>query len=260
MNNLPKPTFNDQGVSFINRTYLGIANYNRFRMRKQYSSLYKAMRSLTDKLSESDSAKDQYSYGMALMHFPWLSQESGEVNKLLKGAAESGYALAKYEYGLKLYREQKELKQAVYWLFEAAKNDLNQAQYRLARILLDSPWVIHDENKALFWLEQAASQGHLTSKLKSAEIKLLSTDETLQDVNGAIAYLTEIAEQQNENPQYKYLQAMAAAKQQNRELTKAVRAIRVAIKLGKSLNWDVTSWQAQLKSWTSGGSVYVQDL
>ena len=260
MNNLPKPTFNDQGVSFINRTYLGIANYNRFRMRKEYSSLYKAMKNLTGKLSESDSAKDQYSYGMALMHFPWISQESGDVNKLLKGAAESGYALAKYEYGLKLYREQKEPKQAIYWLLEAAKNDISQAQYRLARILLDSPWVIHDENKALFWLEQAASKGHITSKLKSAEIKLLSTDEDLQDVKGAIVYLTEIDELQNDNPEYKYLQAMAAAKKENRELTKAVRVIRVAIKLGKNLNWDVTSWQAQLNSWTSGGSVFVQDI
>jgi len=260
MNNLPKPTFNDQSVSFINRTYLGIANYNRFRMRKDYYSLYKAMRSLTDQLSESDSAKDQYSYGMALMHFPWLSQESGDVNELLKGAAESGYALAKYEYGLKLYREQKDLKQAVYWLFEAAKNNLSQAQYRLARIFLDSPWVIHDENKALFWLEQAASKGHLTSKLKSAEIKLLSTDEGLQDVKGAVAYLTEIDELQNQNPEYQYLQAMAAAKKVNRELSVAVKHIRKAIKLGKSLNWDVTSWQAQLKSWTSGGRVFVQDL
>ena len=122
LNSLPKPSFNEQNVHFINRSYLGIAKYNRFRMKREYYGFYKAIRNLTKGLSQSDSAKDQYSYGMALIHFPWLNQEDGDVNKLLKSAAESGYALAKYEYGLKLYREQKELKQAVYWLYEAAKN------------------------------------------------------------------------------------------------------------------------------------------
>ena len=78
------------------------------------------------------------------------------------------------------------------------KNDHSQPQYRLVHIILDSPWVINGEEKALFWLEEAARQGHLTSKLKSAEVKLLSNDEELQDVKGAIAYLTENDERQNE--------------------------------------------------------------
>ncbi|MEW6997800.1 hypothetical protein AADZ86_08850 [Colwelliaceae bacterium BS250] len=260
LNSLPTPSFNDKNVHFINRSYLGIAKYNRFRMRREYYGFYKAIRKLTQKLSESTAAKDQYSYGMALIHFPWLDQDDGDVNELLKNAAESGYALAKYEYGLQLYREQKELKQAVHWLYEAAKNNLSQAQYRLARIFLDSPWVINDESKALFWLEQAASQGHLTSKLKSAEVKLLSNNEALQDVKGAIGYLAEIDELQNENPQYQYLQAMAYAKKEDRELAKAVKTIRLAIQSGNSLNWDVAPWQAQLKKWTTGGNVTIREL
>jgi TPR repeat protein len=259
LNSLPKPSFKDENVHFINRSYLGIAKYNRFRMRREFYGFYKAIKSLVKRLSESELAKDQYNYGMALTHFPWLTQEDGDVDKLLKSAAETGYALAKYEYGLKLYREQKDVKQAVSWIFEAAKNDLSQAQYRTARILLDSPWVIKDEKKALFWLEQAANQGHITSKLISADVKLHAKDEALHDVKGAITYLSEIEELQDENPQFQYLQAMASAKKENRELNKAVKHIRLAIKLGDSLNWDVTPWQEQLKNWTSGGTVTIQD-
>lgn len=260
LNSLPKPTFNDENVHFINRTYLGIARYNRFRMKREYYSFFKSIRSLADRLSESNSAVDQYSYGMVLMNFPWINQEEGDVNKLLKSAAERGYALAKYEYGLKLYREQKELKQAVYWLFEAAKNKHNQAQYRLGRIFMDSPWVQNDEKKALYWLEQAASQGHVFAKQKVAEIKLLAKDDQLHDVEGAFVYLLEIANQQESDPEFNYLQAVALSKMENRQLAKAVQLIRLAIDLGEDLNWDVSPWQARLKKWTSGGQVTIQEL
>ncbi|WP_019028893.1 tetratricopeptide repeat protein [Colwellia piezophila] len=260
LNNLPKPTFNEQQVAFINRSYLGIASYNKLRMRRNYSSFYKSIKRLAATLSASNTAKDQYGYGMTLMNFPWLKQEDDEVEKLLKNAAENGFMLAKYEYGLKLYREQKNIEQAIYWLFEAAKGELSQAQYRVASLLLDSPWTISDEKKALFWLEQAAKQDHITAKLKSAEVKLLTNDDDLQDVEGAMRYLSEIAEQQSENPEYQYLQAIAHAKKKNRELATAVKYIRSAIKSGSGLNWDVTAWQAQLKTWTSGGNVTIQEL
>jgi len=260
MNILPRPTFNDKNVHFINRTYLGIAQYNRFRMRRDYYSFYKNIKRLAKTLSESDLAKDQYSYGMALMNFPWLTQEDGDVEKLLKRAAENGYMQAKYEYGLKLYRDQKEIEQAIYWLYEAAQGDLSQAQYRLARVLLDSPWVIKDEKKALFWLGEAGNQGHVFAKQKSAEIKTLSADKEIQDIQGAISILSEIAEQQEEDPTYQYLQAMVHAKKENRELATAVKYIRSAIKSGNGLNWDVTPWQAQLKKWTSGGNVTIQEF
>ncbi|PKI16661.1 SEL1-like repeat protein [Colwellia sp. 12G3] len=259
LNSFPKPTFNDKNLHFINRTYMGIAQYNRFRMKRDYYTFYKNIKRLTATLSESDLVKDQYSYGMALMNFPWLTQEDGDVNRLLKGAAENGYMQAKYEYGLKLYREQKEVDQAIHWLYEAAKGELSQAQYRLARILLDSPWVIKDETKALYWLGEAANQGHIFAKQTSAELKLLAKDENLQDIAGAIVILADIEKQQEEDPQYQYLQAMAFAKKENRELTKAVEHIRSAIKLGNGVNWDISPWQAQLKRWTSGGNVTIHD-
>jgi len=259
MNTLPTPTFNDKKVHFVNRTYLGIANYNRFRMRREYYSFYKSIKRLSDTLSKSDSARDQFDYGMTLMNYPWLTQEEGDVDRLLKTAAENGFLLAKYEYGLKLYREQSNIEQAVHWLYLASKGELEQAQYRLARLLLDSPWIIKDEKKAMFWLKEASNQGHIFAKQKSAEIKILSNDQAIQDIKGAIGILNEIAVQQEEDPQYQYLQAMVHAKKEDRELPKAVKYIRSAIKLANGLNWDITPWQAQLNRWTSGGVVTIQD-
>ncbi|WNC69172.1 hypothetical protein RI845_03200 [Thalassotalea nanhaiensis] len=256
-NTLPKPTLNDKNVYFVNRTYLGIASYNKWRMQRDYNYFYTKMRKLTSKLDDSDSPKDKYNQAMALLNFPWLKQEKGYVDQLLKAAAEHGYVMAKYEYGLKLYREQTDFKQAVHWIFEAAKQEHSHAQYRLARILQDSPWVVNDENNALFWFEQASEKDHLPAKLKTAEIKLVAKDEQLIDVDGAIEILADIAEPQADNPEYHYLQAMAHLKMEPRQLAKTVEYLESAIKLGNEFNWDTSAWQKELDSWTSSGSVTI---
>lgn len=259
-NTLPIPKFVGQGVHFVNRSYLGMASFDKFRMRNEHPYLYNRIRRMVRKLAKSDLPKDVYQQAMMLMNFPWLTQEAGDVDKLLKSAAEQGYALAKYEYGLKLYREQNDLKQAIYWISAATKQGNSQAMYRLARIFLDSPWVVSDEKKALFWLEQATEQDHLHAKLKLAEIKLLAKDEKLHDVTAALVYLNELTQEQESNPKYHYLQAMAHVKMQPRQLSKAVSFIREAIDMGEDYNWDVAPWQQQLKKWTSGGRVTIQEL
>lgn len=257
---LPKPKFNNKGVHFVNRSYLGVAGFDKFRIRREHHTLYNRVRRMAAKYAKSDLPQDKYKHAMLLMNFPWLTQEIRDVDTLLKSAAEQGNTLAKFEYGLKLYREQKDIKQAIYWISEATKQGNSQAQYRLARILLDSPWVENDEKKALFWLEAATKQKHPHAKLKSAELKLLAKDTNLHDVNNALLYLNELENEQSDNPQYFYLQAMAHVKMEPRQLSKAVDYIREAIELGEDYNWDVKPWQHQLTKWTSGGRVTIQEL
>ncbi len=257
---LAKPKFNNQNVHFIHRSYLGFANLDRFEIRAQHPTLYSMIKRQASKLSKSDAPNDLYKRALLLMSFSWLKQESGDIERLLKSAAEAGHNLAKYEYGLKLYREQSDLKQAIYWLSEASKQGISDAQYRLARVLLDSPWVVHDEKKALFWLDSAAKKEHIFSLQKAAEIKLLAKDQQLHDIDGAISYLTKIEQQQLDNPQYQYLQAIAHNSMQPRKLSNAVVHIRKAIELGENHGWDVRPWQLQLKKWTSGGTVTIQEL
>ena len=260
INTLPKPRFINKGVHFINRSYLGMASFDKFKIRDEHPKLYSYIRRKAAKLSKSDLPQNIYKHAMILMTFPWLTQESSDVDKLLKTAAEQDHTLAKFEYGLKLYREQKDIKQAVYWISQATKQGNSQAQYRLARILLDSPWVVNDDKKALFWLEEASKKNHLPAKLMLAEVKLLTKDDTLLDVNSALEHLNALSDTQQNNPQYHYLQAMAHVKIEPRQLSQAVIYIRKAIALGENFHWNVEPWQQQLTSWTSGGSVTIQEL
>jgi TPR repeat protein len=222
--------------------------------------LYNYIRRKAVKFSKSDLPEDVYKHAMVLMSFPWLNQEDGDVDKLLQSAAEQGHAPAKFEYGLKLYREQKDIKQAIYWISQATKQGNSRAQYRLARILLDSPWVVNDAKKALFWLQKASKQNHHPAKLMLAEVKLLAKDDNLHDVDSAQLYLHELSDEQESNPQYHYLQAIAYAKVEPRQLSQAVIYIREAIALGEYYNWNVEAWEQQLIRWTSGGSVTIQEL
>tara|TARA_B100000809_G_scaffold19840_2_gene17464 strand:- start:11812 stop:13347 length:1536 start_codon:yes stop_codon:yes gene_type:complete len=260
LSTLPQPKFKGENIHFVNRTFLGIANYDIFRIRRDYGVLYRKVRRLVNKLKTSNTPQDKYQYAQILMNFTWLKPKVGQVDSLLKNAAQEGHSEAQFEYGLKLYREQKDLQQAIYWIARASKEGLSQAEYRLGRILLDSPWVIHDEEKALFWLNSAAEKKHLAAIRKVAELKLLAKDQSLHDVNGAMKYLEQIAESQDENPQFHYLKAIAYNNMQPRQLSKSVTLIREAIDLGEDYNWDVTEWQQLLIKWTSSGTVTVQDL
>lgn len=257
---LPQPQFNGENVHFVNRSSLGIANYDKYRIRESHGHIYTRIRRLERKLQESDKPHDKYQYATLLMNFTWLAREADQVDNLLKSAAEAGHGQAQFEYGLKLYREQKDPEQALYWIAQASKEGITQAEYRLGRIFLDSPWVIADEEKALYWLAAAAEKEHTAAIRKVAELKLLAKNKSLHDIEGAIKHLEQIAETQDENPQYHYLQEMAHIKMQPRQLSRSVFYIREAIDLGEDYHWDVTPWQQLLAKWTSGGIVTVQDL
>ncbi len=257
--NIENPTLLEKQAHFAGISYRGIASFNKYRMKHRYSYLYKTVRKQRTALQESDDPVDKYQYAMLLQTFPWLASNKAQGMAALKQAAELGFPLAEYQYGLKLYQQQTDPKQAIFWIGQAAKDGVKQAQYRLGDLLKNSPWIIQDEKKAIFWFDEAARQGHVIAKQKTAEIKILTDDEQLKDIAGGALNLASIHQQQNEDPQYQYLQAMAHAKMENRDLSKAVKHIRRAISYGRSLNWDVKAWQAQLKDWTTGGNVTILD-
>jgi len=256
---IENPTLLEKQAYFAGMSYRGIASFNKHRMKHRYAYLYKTVRKQRTALQESEDSVDSYKYAMLLQTFPWLASNKAQAMAALKKAAEKGFPLAEYQYGLKLYQQQTDPQQAIHWIGQSAKNGVKQAQYRLGDLLKNSPWIIQDEKKAIFWFEEAARQGHIIAKQKVAEIKILTTDEQLKDITGGAFDLAEIEQHQNKDPQYQYLQAMAQSQMENRNLPKAVKHIRRAISYGKSLNWDVTAWQEQLKNWTSGGSVTIQD-
>jgi TPR repeat protein len=126
------------------------------------------------------------------------------------------------------------------------------AQYHLAKILKESPWVVNDERKALFWYEKAAKKGHATATLKTAELKLLASDESLINQAEAIDILSNIEQAQNNNPEYSYLVAISHLRGEFRDIPKVIKYMRKAILRGHTLNWDVSKWEEQLARWTTG--------
>ncbi|WP_017445091.1 tetratricopeptide repeat protein [Gayadomonas joobiniege] len=249
---LPKPNFNGQFVNFVNRTGMGFANYDKFQMADEMPAFYDRMRRIARKTKNSDKAEDIYKYAMVLKLFPWIRQEEGEAMKKLEQAANLEHPRAQYEYGLTLYREQNNVAKGIHWISSAAKYGLDTAEYRLGHILHTSPYVVNDEKKALFWYQLAAEKNHQPAMLKSAELKLLANDPSLHDQKGAIDLLAAVANDQNYNPSYHYLYAVSRIKGEYRNFREVVQHMRRAIDLGEDLNWDVSAWEKQLDSWTTG--------
>lgn len=258
LHSLPAPTFDGKRINFIHRGYLGIASYPIDKVKTQHKNFYDWGRRTIKKLKQSEVPQDRFKYAMALIYFPWIIQEEGTAPSILKALAEEGHVKAQFEYGLYLYREQIDPEQALKWLSLASQFGLTKAQYHLARILQDSPWVVEDETKALFWYEKAAENKHSTASLKLAEIKLLANDESLRDQASAIETLKSIEQAQEENPEYHYLVAVSHLTGEFRDFSKVVKHLRLAISQGQTLNWDVSNWEEQLAQWTTG-NVTIKD-
>ncbi|MGJ8681211.1 tetratricopeptide repeat protein [Paraglaciecola sp.] len=257
-NSTAEPSFNGERVNFINRSYLGTADYDSFEIRNRYKQLYSRIGRYVKRWKNSDTLQDKYQYAMALTKFSWLKREEGEAEKRLKVLAEAGHAKAQYEYGLTLYREQKDIKQAIHWISEASKYGLSEAEYLLGQILYTSPWVKNDQQKALFWFESAAAKGYVPASLKFAELSLLADEKSLHDVPKAIEYLDAIATQERENPQYYFLQAVSHKNRDNRQFENVVKNMELAIHYGEIYNWDVSYWKSLLAKWVTG-SVSIRD-
>jgi len=258
INKFPTPTFEGKPVNFINRSYSGIATYDSFKMKDKYNGLYWRSKRRARELAESQDVHDRYQYAMTLLNYDWLPQEEGQAITLLQTLAEEGHPEAQYEYGLHLYRTQTDPAQAIKWLSLAGQFGFPEAEYRLARILQESPWVVKDEKKSLFWYESAAKKSHAAAILKVAELKLLANDESLHDQQSAIEYLQSVDIADQVNPEYNYLVAVSHLKGDNRDFNKLVKHLRLAISQGNRLHWDVSPWESQLEQWTTG-NVYIKD-
>lgn len=258
-NKISSPYFGEKNVPFINRAYLGVAGFNKHKIRQsQYNIFYVKTKRKALKLKNSKLRSEQFEYAKLLMTFKWLAQDENELDNVLAALSTSGHPLAQYEYGLKLYREQKDITNAIHWLSEASKYGVAKAQYHLGRILLDSPWVENDESKALYWFEQAAAS-HNVAQLKMVELKLLAKDQRLHDLEGAKWQLLQIPEEQHQHPDFQYLQAIVNTQIKPRKLELAVDHLRKAINSADYLGWDVSEWEQLLSKWTSGGIVTIQD-
>jgi TPR repeat protein len=254
-----QPTIEEQPVAFIGRTYQGMASYGKSLFRDKSPILFRRIRRYALQLEKQSTPLSKYQYAHLLMSYTWLNASDEKINQLLQESSEAGLAQAQLEYGLKLYRDQDDIKSAIYWLLEAAKQTNKEAEYRLGKILLNSPWVRKDEPKSLKWLESAAKKGHIAAIKEVVQLRLLANDESLRNTKEAIRHLDGLSESQSREPFYHYLRAISYTKTEPRQLSSAFKHMRTAISLANDLNWNTDQWQAWLREW-SQGVVTVQDL
>jgi len=259
--NITEPTFKEEPISFLDRTHKGIADYTKSEFRDKQRKLYYRIRKNFAKFKNNDKLTpvEKYKYASLLMNVTWLTSTNKQINQLLSDSSEAGVVLAQLEYGLKLYREQEDIESAIYWISKAAQQTNQKAEYTLGKILLDSPWVVRDEAKALAWLESAAKKRHIPSIKKVTELKLLAVDKSLRNAKEANEYLDNMSETKDIDPIYHYLRAIAYTKDESRQLSAAFKHMRRAIYLAGNLNWDVTEWNDWLVRWGQG-RVTVKDL
>lgn len=252
------PMHGEQAVDFASRTYLGAAAFNKFALIRENEKMYEQVVRQTRKFRKGGTVNDQFNLAMLMLNFPWIEQENTEAEQILLRLSETGHSPAMYEYGFKLYREQRDLAQAIHWLSEASKYGLVRAEYRLAKILQTSPWVIKDEKKALFWFESAMSKGDIESHIAAVDILFNSKNKEVANYDKAVKYLLALTETANNDPRYNYLLALKYRTGANRNIKLAVENLETAILRGQMKNWDVSSWQDLLTRITTG-NIFVTD-
>ncbi|MFC1518611.1 tetratricopeptide repeat protein [Pseudomonadota bacterium] len=254
----PKPTFKNDHIGFVHRVFLGAAGYSKSALVTENKPMYDQIRYLSRQLKQGTTLSEQYQYAMALLNFPWLPQEKGEAEQKLLQLSQIGHPGAMYEYGLLLYRQQRDIPSAIHWISQASKYGLTRAEYRLGMILTTSPWVQPDEAKALFWFSSAMEKGHIEAAIRSIDIKLNAKDKSLRDVESAIQDLHTLQTTHQNNPEYYYLLALSYRDRPARDFSLFVSNIRTAINRGNSANWDTSEWQDLLERSTVG-TVYITD-
>jgi TPR repeat protein len=246
------PKIDGRPVEFLSRAYLGAATYNKFSLLNENPDIYHKINRYVIKLKKDTSLNAQFEYATALINFPWITQEEGDAEKILLRLSKLGHSPAMFEYGLLLYRTQRDIEQAIYWISESAKYGLTRAEYRVGKLLQSSPWVEYDPHKALYWFESAAEKGSNAAKIRAADIKLTSKNVDLIDIDKANTYLLELKDSQSRNPEYFYLLAQSMRLAKEKDFKAIFSTMRKAISMGQVSNWDVSEWQDELNIMMQG--------
>ena len=106
----------------------------------------------------------QYALGKLLLTDDPEVQDREQGLRWLAKAAESGYGFAAYRLGKELIKDRK-IDEALPWLKMAANADNPYAEYLLGKLLWEGANFPQDKEQAIYWLGQAAEQGHSHAQL-----------------------------------------------------------------------------------------------
>jgi len=135
-----------------------------------------------------------------------VAQDLEAARQWYKQAAEAGNAKAQLHLGVHFIRieDGRDFAQAAAWLKLAAQQNEAEAQYFLARLLLDGHGVERDRAAAMVWLHRAGSQGHAPAQrflrlLKEAETpdRDLALRDLRRQLSAGVAVLESVSSDAN---------------------------------------------------------------
>ena len=127
----------------------------------------------------------QYALGKLLLTDDPEVQDREQGLRWLAKAAESGYGFAAYRLGKELIKDRK-IDEALPWLKMAANADNPYAEYLLGKLLWEGANFPQDKEQAIYWLGQAAEQGHSHAQLLLERQSGPSLPSAILAVNGLL--------------------------------------------------------------------------
>mgnify|MGYP001580113121 CR=1 FL=1 len=136
-----------------------------------------------------------------------VAQDLEAARQWYKKAAEAGNAKAQLHLGVHFIRieDGRDFAQAAAWLDLAARQNDAEAQYFLARLLLDGHGVERDRAEAMVWLHRASVQGHAPAQRFSRLLKQAETPDrelALRDLRRQLSSGVAALESVSNDPNY----------------------------------------------------------
>ncbi|MHB8065390.1 MAG: tetratricopeptide repeat protein, partial [Ruminiclostridium sp.] len=156
--------------------------------------------------------KLQYRLGWMLQNGIGTQKDTARAKEYFEKSAKMGNVFAGYSLAKLILTEEntnkEELQKAIQYLEKAADNE-NEickpiralAQYALGKIYLEGKQIPKDINKAIVYLTQSAEQENEWAAYQLGKLYLLGKD-LPKDTGNAVVYLTKAAEQGNQFAQY----------------------------------------------------------
>ena len=133
----------------------------------------------------------QYALGKLLLTNDPEVHDREQGLRWLTQAAENGHDFAAYRLGKELLKDGK-VDEALPWLKESAEADNPYAEYLLGKLLRERAAIPQDKKQAIYWLGQAAAQGHTYAQLLLERQNGSSLPSAILAVNGLLQQMGRI--------------------------------------------------------------------
>ncbi len=144
-------------------------------------------------LAERGNIYAQVKMGYFYLHGKGVQSNRNQAIQYFKEAAQVEYSDAQKALGL-LYYDSKDYQQSVYWFQLAAWQGDNEAQLKLANLLLSGKGIPKDVEEGIKWLQKSAAQANVSAQFQLGELYqagILTTRDLIQSLIWyKIAYAT----------------------------------------------------------------------